>query len=144
MKIKEYYFPDNLYYMLREPGHTWMEVLDNILKIGVDDYVSKRAGEIEFVRIMPIGKRVKKDQIVGTYESGKWIGQIKAPIAGKIVLKNDKLSKNPSLINSDPYGDGWILQIETENIAELIEEDEEIVKSGEKLEHYIRWRIQQE
>jgi len=107
MKIKDYEFPDDLFYVLGEPGHIWIRKMSKTsTKIGIDSYASSRAGTIEFVRTMKVDKRVKKNQVVGTYESGKWVGQIKSPIDGIILEKNAALKDQPELINSDPYGDG--------------------------------------
>lgn len=145
MKIEQYDFPDDLFYILRDPGHMWIRrTTENTIQLGIDDYASTRAGEIEFVRTMKEGQRVKKNQIIGTYESGKWVGQIRAPIAGLITEKNEQLRKAPTLINTDPYGEGWILSIEGTDIENKLVEDKEIVPTGDKLEQYIRWRISQE
>lgn len=145
MKIKDYEFPDDLFYVLGEPGHIWIRKMsETSTKIGIDSYASSRAGTIEFVRTMKVDKRVKKNQVVGTYESGKWVGQIKSPIDGIILEKNAALKDQPELINSDPYGDGWLLIIEGKTIDSQLDEDEKIVSTGEQLEEYIQWRISQE
>ncbi|MCG3227774.1 MAG: glycine cleavage system protein H [Candidatus Heimdallarchaeota archaeon] len=145
MKIEQYEFPDDLFYVLRDPGHIWIKrKSENIIQLGIDDYASKRAGKIEFVRTIKEGQRVKKNQIIGTYESGKWVGQIRAPIAGEIIEKNEQLRKTPDFINTDPYGEGWILSIEGKDIENKLVEDKEIVPTGDKLEKYIRWRISEE
>ena len=145
INIDQYIFPENLYYVLGEPGHLWLKIReDGNIVVGVDDYVSKRAGDIEYVRTMKVDKRVKKNQVIGTYESGKWIGQIKSPFDCVIVEKNEILKTNPSLINTDPYGEGWILILKVKDFETVIEEDEEIVTVGEKLEEYIKWRISKE
>jgi len=145
MKINDYEFPDDLFYVLGEPGHMWIRKMNETsIKIGIDNYASSRAGTIEFVRTMKVDKRVKKNQVVGTYESGKWVGQIKSPIDGTILEKNAALKDQPELINSDPYGDGWLLIIEGKTIDSQLDEDEKIVSSGEQLEEYIQWRISQE
>ena len=145
MKINDYEYPENLLYVLGEPGHIWIKKIDDTsIKIGIDSYASSRAGEIEFVRTMPVQKKIKKNQVIGTFESGKWVGQIKTPIDGLILEKNDKLKNNPELINSDPYGEGWLLIIEGNSIDIQLEEDEEIVSAGAQLEEYIHWRISQE
>lgn len=145
MQVEQYEFPDDLFYLVREPGHIWIRLIsDTEAEIGIDDYAAKRAGEIEFIRTMQIGKQIKKDQIIGTIESGKWIGQLKAPLAGTISEKNNELRDEPTLINSEPYGAGWILKIKGKEFSTKIEEDEEIISVGEKLEEYIRWRISQE
>ncbi len=145
MKIKEYEFPDNLLYVTGEPGHFWVEqISEKRIKLGIDHYASSRAGTIEYVMTMKIDKSIKKNETIGTIESGKWVGQLKSPIDGKIVEKNENLRKNPSLINKDPYGEGWILILEGNDLETQFEENELIVPAGEKLEEYILWRINQE
>ncbi len=145
MKINDYEFPDDLFYVLGEPGHMWIRKMNETnIKIGIDCYASSRAGTIEFVRTMQVDKRVKKNQVIGTYESGKWVGQIKSPIDGIILEKNAALKNQPELINSDPFGEGWVLIIEGKTIDSQLDGDENIVSTGEKLEEYIQWRISQE
>ena len=145
MKIEEYNFPDNLLYVTGEPGHFWIDKISNDqIKIGIDHYASSRAGIIEFVMTMKIGKKVKVNETIGTIESGKWVGQVKSPINGVIRQKNDKLRMNPELINEDTYGEGWIILLEGEDLETQLEENELVVQAGEKLEEYILWRISQE
>ncbi|MHA1201927.1 MAG: glycine cleavage system protein H [Candidatus Heimdallarchaeaceae archaeon] len=145
ISIEQYIFPDNLFYVTGEPGHIWIKKKsDTEVILGVDDYVSKKAGDIEYVRTMKLEKRVKKGQVIGTYESGKWIGQLKAPFDSVIIGKNDKLKNAPNLLNTDPYGEGWIISLKIKNFEAAITENEYIVPIGEKLEEYIRWRISQE
>jgi len=145
MKIEQYDFPDDLFYVLKDPGHIWIRrKSENIIQIGIDDYAAKRAGDIEYVRTMKEGQRVKRYQIIGTYESGKWVGQLRAPIAGVITEKNEKLRSSPKLINTSPYDEGWILLIEGKDVENKLIDDDEIVPTGEKLEEYIKWRISQE
>ncbi|MHA1198421.1 MAG: glycine cleavage system protein H [Candidatus Heimdallarchaeaceae archaeon] len=145
MKIQDYDFPDDLLYVTGEPGHFWIEQMsDNKVKIGIDHYASSRAGTIEYVMTMKIDKRVKVNETIGTIESGKWVGQLKSPISGIIVEKNENLRKNPELINKDPYGEGWVLILEGKDLETQFEENTLVVPAGEKLEEYILWRISQE
>ena len=145
MKVEQYEFPDNLLYVTGEPGHFWVErISENKLKLGIDHYASSRAGTIEFVMTMKVDKRVKVNETIGTIESGKWIGHLKSPISGTISEKNDNLRKRPDLINEDPYGEGWILVLEGNDLESQLEENTLIVPVGEKLEEYILWRISQE
>ena len=117
INIEQYIFPDNLLYVTGEPGHLWIKkISDTEVILGVDDYVSKKAGDIEYVRTMKLEKRVKKDQVIGTYESGKWIGQLKSPFDGVIIEKNEKLKDEPNLLNTDPYGEGWILSLKIKEL----------------------------
>ncbi|UJG41777.1 MAG: glycine cleavage system protein H [Candidatus Heimdallarchaeum aukensis] len=144
MKIKEYFFPEDLLYDISKPGHIWIrKIEENKIEIGIDDYAAKRAGEIEFIRTMKVGKQITKGGTIGTYETGKWIGQIKSPVSGKIVEKNELLKKQPELVNKAPYS-AWIVRIEGAKIEEELKENELIVEAGEKLKEHILFRISKE
>ncbi|UJG44584.1 MAG: hypothetical protein K9W46_05240 [Candidatus Heimdallarchaeum endolithica] len=104
MKIEEYFFPEDLLYDISEPGHIWIrKIEEKKIEIGIDDYAAKRAGEIEFIRTMKVGKQITKGGTIGTYETGKWIGQIKSPVSGTLVEKNELLKNQPELVNKAPY-----------------------------------------
>ncbi|MHA1305252.1 MAG: glycine cleavage system protein H, partial [Candidatus Heimdallarchaeaceae archaeon] len=115
-----------------------------LIEIGIDHYAASKTGQIEFVRLMKEQTRVSKGHTIGTYESGKWIGQIKSSVSGIIKEKNTRLRENPELLNNDPYGLGWILRIEGTNIDEELKNNPKIVPVGEELEKHINWRISRE
>ncbi|MEM2142081.1 MAG: glycine cleavage system protein H [Candidatus Thorarchaeota archaeon] len=100
-----YDFPDDLYYT---DDQEWVKIEGGKAKIGFTKFGMDLAGKIKFVRLRPAGKEVEAGRSIGTLESGKWTGPVKAPVSGMLETVNDALKDNPSLLNDDPYGAGWI------------------------------------
>lgn len=114
--IKGYNVPEDLYY---HKEHMWVKVDGDIAIVGLDDFSQKLAGEISYVDLPSEGDSVNKDEAVGSYETGKWMGKFFAPVSGELIEKNADVEDDPSLINSDPYGKGWIFKIKMSNKDEL-------------------------
>ncbi|MFX1518891.1 MAG: glycine cleavage system protein H [Promethearchaeota archaeon] len=114
MKIGDFEFPDDLYYYPEH--HIWLKKAGGNVKLGMDDFGQKIAGKILFVRLRAAGKDVKLGKTFGTLETGKWVGPLKAPVAGTITEANPAVKDNPSLVNDDPYGEGWLLVVEPSNL----------------------------
>ena len=114
MKIGDLEFPEDLYYY--KDHHIWLKQEGDKVKVGMDDFGQKIAGKILFVRLRPAGKATKVGKTFGTLETGKWVGPLKAPIAGTIAEANSALKDNPSLVNDDPYGEGWLLVVEPSSL----------------------------
>ncbi|MFH1722052.1 MAG: glycine cleavage system protein GcvH [Candidatus Altiarchaeota archaeon] len=112
MKVDTYELPDEL---LFHKEHMWIKIEGDKAKVGVDDFAQKLAGEISYVQMPFDGDEVSKDDQVGTMETKKWTGNIYSPMSGKVTATNEKLFDDPAIINSDPYGDGWIFEIELSN-----------------------------
>jgi glycine cleavage system H protein len=108
MQIAGYEFPEKLYY---DANHCWVKKEGELLVLGLDDFGQKLAGEIVYVQVPPEGTKVKKGKTIGKIESGKWLGNILSPVDGELVEINEDLEINPSLINQDCYGQGWIFKI---------------------------------
>ena len=92
--------------------HEWIRVIDNILTIGITDFAQGELGDIIFVEFPGIGDEFKKDDPFGTIEAVKTVADIFAPVQGKIIEINHDIENSPEIINSDPYGDGWLVKIE--------------------------------
>ncbi len=90
---------------------------DGTITIGMTSYAASLAGQIVSYTPKKVGKGVKKDKSCATVESGKWVGPAKTPIAGEVVAINDAVSGNPGLINSDPYGEGWLVKVKADDWA---------------------------
>ncbi len=92
--------------------HEWIRVIDNILTIGITDFAQGELGDIIFVEFPGIGDEFQKDDPFGTIEAVKTVADIFSPVQGKISEINHNIENSPEIINSDPYGDGWLVKIE--------------------------------
>ncbi|MEU0399256.1 glycine cleavage system protein GcvH [Streptomyces sp. NPDC006197] len=105
------YYPENLTY---SKDHEWVEVTgDRRVRVGVTDYAQTQLGDIVFVDAPEVGRDVEAGEPFGTLESVKSVSELYAPVSGRVTVKNPELDSEPELINTDPYGDGWIIEIET-------------------------------
>lgn len=110
-------YPDDLRY---SQEHEWVRVeSDNRARIGITDYAQKELGDVVFVDLPQVGDQVSAGDAFAVVESVKAVSDIYAPVTGKVVEVNEALTSNPELINSGPYGDGWIAVIEMEAPSEL-------------------------
>ena len=108
--------PNNLKYTKE---HEWILVEGSKATIGVTDYAQGELGDVVFVDIDPSLSEVKKDESIGTIEAVKTVSDIFAPFTGKVIEINESLKDNPELVNTDPYGNGWMLKVEFSDAAEL-------------------------
>ena len=92
--------------------HEWIRINDNILTIGITDFAQGELGDIIFVEFPGIGDEFQKDDPFGTIEAVKTVADIFSPVQGKISEINHDIENSPEIINSDPYGDGWLVKIE--------------------------------
>ena len=116
MKIGDYEFPDDLYY---DKDHNWARVEDNIVTQGLSDFGQDLAGELVYVEVPRVGRKVEKGKPFMSMESGKWVGRVNAMVSGEIVEVNEELEWEPSLINESPYEKGWLVKIKAEDLGEL-------------------------
>lgn len=109
-------FPEDLYYNVEK--HVWVRPeADGTVTVGMTDMAQSLAGKIIVVTPKAAGRSVEKGKSVGTVESGKWVGPVTAPVSGEVVATNEAAKKTPTLVNSDPYGVGWIVRIKPVNWA---------------------------
>jgi glycine cleavage system H protein len=114
--IEGYNFPEELFY---HTEHSWArKEADGKVRIGMNDMFQGTAGNIVYVDLPFEGDEVEQDEVCGKIQSRKWIGKLVAPISGEIVEVNEELEGDPTLINNDPYGEGWIVLIEPSNLDE--------------------------
>jgi glycine cleavage system H protein len=106
--------------------HEWITVDGKTATIGITDYAQSQLGDVVFLELPSIGRKIGGRESFGVVESVKAASDLYSPVAGRITEVNDKLSAKPELINSDPYGDGWILKIELAGDlpADLLDEAE--------------------
>lgn len=108
--------------------HEWIKELSATkFRIGITDYAQSALGDIVYIQLPKLGAEVSANKVCGEVESTKSVSEIYAPISGKVVLANQKLESNPEVINTDPYGDGWIAEIEisTPSLQEVLLSPEE-------------------
>ncbi len=114
--IDKYEFPDDLYY---SEEHVWARIEGNVATIGVSHFGQELAGEIVYVEVPMVGREVKQGEPFMSMESGKWVGRIKSPLSGTIVEANEEIEWESTLVNEDPYGQGWLAKIEASDLSEL-------------------------
>jgi glycine cleavage system H protein len=92
--------------------HEWVRrVDDGRVRVGITDYAQEALGDVVFVSLPDTGASVSAGQSFGEVESTKSVSEIYAPVAGEVVARNDALESRPELVNTDPYGEGWIVEI---------------------------------
>lgn len=126
MEIQGYLLPDDLYY---DRNHTWGKVEGDIVTVGLNDFAQKLAKDFVSVDLPLEGRNVIQGKAIASVESGKWVGRIYAIVSGEIVEINEDLEDEPTLLNTDPYGEGWVLKIrmdEPDELANLLQGEEAV------------------
>jgi glycine cleavage system H protein len=93
-------------------SHEWLTVDGKTVTVGITDFAQAQLGDVVFMELPATGRKVAAGETFGVVESVKAASDLYAPVAGRITAVNDKLAQHPELVNSDPYGDGWILKLE--------------------------------
>lgn len=101
-------FPEDLQYTAE---HEWMRSIDGGVRVGITDYAQEALGDVVFVSLPAVGTTVAAGEPLGEIESTKSVSDIYAPVGGTVTARNDALDGSPELVNSDPYGEGWLLEI---------------------------------
>ena len=100
--------PQNLKYTKE---HEWVKIDGDLLIVGITDHAQSELGDIIFIEFPNLSQMISKDDSFGTIEAVKTVADLFAPVSGKIIEINQDLEDNPELVNSDPYGEGWIVKI---------------------------------
>tara|TARA_B100000123_G_C25557306_1_gene352336 strand:+ start:197 stop:577 length:381 start_codon:yes stop_codon:yes gene_type:complete len=108
--------PENLKYT---KDHEWVLIENNIATVGITDFAQGELGDIVYVEVDTLDETVASEAVFGTVEAVKTVSDLFAPLSGKIISFNDALTDTPELVNSDPYGQGWMVKIEIENRDEI-------------------------
>jgi glycine cleavage system H protein len=102
--------PEDLRYT---PQHEWVLAgAEGTVRIGITDYAQRQLGDVVYVQLPPVGNSVAPGEAVGEVESTKSVSDLFAPVAGEVIACNDALQDNPELVNSDPYGVGWMIEVQ--------------------------------
>ncbi len=109
-------FPKELKYT---KDHEWIRIEGNLAYVGITEFAQHELGDIVYVDINTLGKDVAQEDVFGTVEAVKTVSDLFMPLSGKIAEINRKLDAKPELVNSDPYGDGWMVKIEFSEASQV-------------------------
>lgn len=109
-------FPAELKYT---KDHEWIRIEAEQATIGITEFAQRELGDIVYVDINTLGEEIKREDVFGTVEAVKTVSDLFMPLSGRIAEFNKKLDTNPELVNSDPYGEGWMVKIEISDQAQL-------------------------
>jgi glycine cleavage system H protein len=109
-------FPEDLYY---SKEHVWVRLTAGKALIGITDHAQKELGSIVFADLPEEGAEIEKGETLGSLESSKTVAEVFAPISGQVLKPNRDLEEDPSLINDDPYGNGWLATMDLDDPDEL-------------------------
>jgi len=135
--IEGYNLPDDLYY---HTDHAWVKIEDDgTVTVGMNDFYQQTAGETTFVDLPFEDDNVEQGETCGNIQSAKWVGKLVSPISGEITEVNEELEDDCTLINTDPYGEGWIMKLKPSDL------DNELngLVHGDDVESWIRKEVQE-
>ncbi len=135
-EVMGYSLPEDLLYH-RE--FMWVKKLtDKSIRVGVTDFFQSKAGDINFIEQPEPGEKLTQDELIGMLETGKWIGKIYSPMSGEVTRMNGEIATNAGLINEDPYGEGWLFEMEINDPSEydnLLEGEAAVKWQEEEIEN---------
>ena len=105
--------------LLYTKDHEWIRVKDGIGVIGITDFAQSQLGDIVFIEIETVGETLQKGETFGTIEAVKTVSDLFMPVSGEVIEANPVLENSSDLINSDPYGEGWLIKVKIADAAEL-------------------------
>ena len=108
--------PTNLKYA---QTHEWARVEGDVVVVGITDFAQKQLGDIVFIELPAIGKKVKQAENLGTSESAKSVGELLSPVSGEVIEVNKAVEGDPAVVNSAPYENGWLVKLKVGNAADL-------------------------
>ena len=109
-------FPENLRYT---KDHEWVSIEGNIATVGITDFAQGELGDIVFIDIASMGKPLAAEEVFGTVEAVKTVSDLFLPLAGTVSTVNPALESQPELVNSDPYGEGWMIKMTVDNASDF-------------------------
>ena len=108
--------PNNLKYT---KDHEWLRVEENVAFVGITHFAQSELGDIVFIDVDTEGESLEKEEVFGSVEAVKTVSDLFMPINGEVLEFNEKLEDNPELINSDPYGEGWIIKVSLNDESDM-------------------------
>jgi glycine cleavage system H protein len=110
--------PANLKYT---KDHEWVLIEGDTATVGITDFAQKELGDIVYVEVETLDQTLDKDEVFGTVEAVKTVSDLFLPVSGEIIEFNDKLERNPESVNTDPYGDGWMIKVKMSDVSQINE-----------------------
>jgi glycine cleavage system H protein len=107
--------------------HEWVKIEGDTATVGITAFAQKELGDIVYVEVETLDQTLDKDEVFGTVEAVKTVSDLFLPLSGEIIAFNEGLEVNPELVNSDPYGDGWMVKVKISNqdeVSELLSSDQ--------------------
>jgi len=101
--------------------HEWVKVDGDTITIGITDFAQGELGDIVYIEIETEGESLDKEEVFGTVEAVKTVSDLFMPISGEVIEFNENLEANPEVVNSDPYGEGWMIKVKVSDTSELEE-----------------------
>lgn len=117
-------FPENLKYT---KDHEWISIDGDVVTVGITEFAQKELGDIVYVEVETLDQTLDKDEVFGTVEAVKTVSDLFLPVSGEIIEFNDSLESEPEKVNSDPYGEGWMVKVRVSDASQL----EELLDSNE-------------
>jgi glycine cleavage system H protein len=111
--------------------HEWIDIAGSIATVGITSYAADKLGDVVFVDLPVVGATVAEGRVVGEIESTKSVGELFAPVNGTVLEINDAVVASPELVNSDPFGEGWLIKVTFTELPELLSYDEYSALVGE-------------
>lgn len=109
-------FPQDLKYT---KDHEWIRIEGDTITIGITDFAQSELGDIVFVEIETVGEELGSEEVFGSVEAVKTVSDLFMPVSGEVLELNPKIEEEPELVNSDPYGDGWMIKVKVSDSSEL-------------------------
>jgi glycine cleavage system H protein len=110
--------PTNLKYT---KDHEWISIDGDIATVGITDFAQSELGDIVYVEVETLDQTLEKDEVFGTVEAVKTVSDLFLPLAGEIIEFNEDLERNPEVVNSDPYGKGWMIKVKISDDSQISE-----------------------
>mgnify|MGYP003610592846 FL=1 len=108
-------FPENLKYT---KDHEWVSLDGDVITVGITEFAQKELGDIVYVEVETLDQNLERDEVFGTVEAVKTVSDLFLPLSGEIIEFNDSLESEPEKVNSDPYGEGWMIKVKVSDMSQ--------------------------
>ncbi|GAB3277286.1 glycine cleavage system protein GcvH [Parasphingorhabdus pacifica] len=112
--------------------HEWLEQRDDVVRIGVTPYAAEALGDIVYVQLPEVGEKIESGQTCGELESTKSVSDLYAPVSGEVTAINESVVDDPSVVNSDAFGDGWLLEVRSTETGDVLSAEQYAELTGTK------------